>query len=99
MTVVAGWFLGTKFDTVPDKEQLPDHAFQQIVLNCAMNSKVCLMTLAASLPDLANVFDRIFLGHDHAAAHGCALLNKGILLSIISHSNSNELLALVHRLF
>lgn len=45
MTVVAGWFAGRLFhDSVPGPTELNPTVLQEIKLNCAMNSKVQLLT-------------------------------------------------------
>ena len=42
MTVVEGNFCGVNYSVVPTPEQLPDTVRQEIVLNCALNSKAFL---------------------------------------------------------
>ncbi|GAB4816684.1 hypothetical protein N2152v2_003730 [Parachlorella kessleri] len=43
MTVVEGYFCATKYPSVPQPAQLPADARQEIILNCALNSKAFLV--------------------------------------------------------
>ena len=40
MTVVEGWFAGTKYDAVPQPQSLPDSFFSMFQANVAVNSSV-----------------------------------------------------------
>lgn len=40
MTVVEGWFAGTKYDTVPQPQDLPKAFFSMFQTNIAVNSSV-----------------------------------------------------------
>lgn len=39
MTVVEGWFAGTKYSSLPKLEQLPGDVGQEIIYNICLNSK------------------------------------------------------------
>ena len=40
MTVVEGWFAGTKYASLPAPSDLSGAVLQEVMLNCALNSKV-----------------------------------------------------------
>jgi Ca2+-transporting ATPase len=43
MTVVAGYFCGRLYKELPSLKELPREAGEEIALNAALNSKVCLL--------------------------------------------------------
>lgn len=45
MTVVEGYFCGTKYQNIPSSSELPEEAMQEIVLNCSLNSKVWIIEI------------------------------------------------------
>jgi hypothetical protein len=81
MTVVEGYFCATKYPRLPQPSQLPAEAKQEIVLNCALNSKVAggfhngANALGSWLLGLRALWCCSRLGEESRWFKGCGLYN------------------------